>query len=604
MQRNANTQSIANVAGFQCPTYANETETIVKPITAVFPTINAEATRLTMDAYRLFVDNYNRQIEAENEAIREYNKFQAKEPTGTIEKDSLYAFKLKHGIFFTKNGSTTWKRSTRYSTRKYNELVANYNGFWEKKYFKKEELQPIRTATEAVFRQILYAYSLQLLKHTAALQKFNIKAKTEIDGVLVNSFAVANAQRNGIGIMNYCTKTIRNHCKRLEEAGILKNRRYISRIKGVEFEICGEILHIFDQKDKKIITAENQSLTGGKRKKLPQLYYDSLQEQKNKEEIKENVHNNSQNSEFATAHSASTLEVSSEKKEFATAHGAKKVQEQTLQEQREQVADCGTKNAGAPPKNSRSLPRKGQKSAPKRRITPEIGKLSQMLTARIEDVPQFCKDLANGNYNNYKPLDLRILVREAYNGIMSREDFHDLIIQEFLKQSAKIWKGKNANTGTWVNTYKLLKNNYFIGANGKSVHKYYQVELLGEYRWRIDHARKYFLRHKDFNPLYPSQYFDRTRKTHQEGGFEWTKKAWQKHLKYTQEKDARKHSALRKAELRKQKRNAHKAITWELKKYISEKCTLEELYEFVNTKYPQYTPHIGDMLTNLLMKNN
>lgn len=168
----------------------------------------------------------------------------------------------------------------------------------------------------------------------------------------------------------------------------------------------------------------------------------------------------------------------------------------------------------------------------------------------------------------------------------------------------KIWKGRNANAGTWTNTYKLLKANYFVGLGYKPLHKYYQVELLGQYRWRIDHARKYFLRHKDFNPLFPSQYFDQTRKTHQEGGFAYTTKAWQKHLKYTQDRDVRKHAAARKAELRKKKINIHKQIEYKLKQYIADKCTITEVYEFISSKYPQYVPHISDMITKLLSQKH
>ncbi len=603
-KRSGNVQKIAEIVPMQfqqaATTNAKAAEiSTPKVVKAIYPSINTKATRLTMDAYRLFVDNYNRHIAEINKAIQKYNDFIQEEPESKIEADSRYLFMRTHGNWRSVNGTQVWYRSQKYSREEYNELAKEHNDFWNKKTFRLEEIQPIRSSSEAIFRQILYVYMLQLLKSTSALQKFKIQAKTEIDSVIINSAVIANAQRNGIGVLNYCTKTIRNHCKRLEEAGILINRRFISAIKGVSFDIAPEILYIFDQKTQKILTTENQAFTGGSGKKLPYIYYE-LQELLNKKEIKENVDNNSLGKEFATAHECLTPEVSGENKEFAIAHDSKNLQEQTLQEHRWQCDEFGKTRGGAPPKFEQSLPKKEQKSTRKRKITPEIGKLSQMLTARIEPIPQFCRDLAAGNYDNYKSLDIRILDREAYSGIISREDFHDLIIQEFLKQSAKIWKGKNATVGTWMNTYKLLKSSYFVGLHYKPLHKNYQVELLGEYRWRIEHARKYFLRHKDFNPLYPSQYFDRTRTTNQEGGFEYTKKAWQKHLKYTQERDVRKHSAERKSQLRKDKINAHKAVTLEIKKYIADKCTITELYHFVSSKYPEYVEHISDMMTNLI----
>lgn len=308
-------------------------------IKAVFPTLNSEATALTMDAYRLYIDDYNRSVEEENEEIIKYNASLPHPETLTaFQNDRRLGFLNTNGRFTTKNGKQkVWRRSQKMNAREYNKEVAEWNEVFGCG-LEKEKIQSVKPATEQVFRQILFNYSLQLLRHTTALQRFNIEAKTPIKGVVVNARSVVTATRQGITVVPFCTKTIRNHRLRLEEAGVFVDYIFLSAKRGVELVINPAILHIFDLKNRKITTSENQWLTAFDRKKLPHIYYDSYKNTKNKEEIKENVDNNNSPKKVSDkSDECSTLDQSSEKKEFANAHNENNVQEQTLQEHLKQT---------------------------------------------------------------------------------------------------------------------------------------------------------------------------------------------------------------------------------------------------------------------------
>lgn len=304
---------------------------------------------------------------------------------------------------------------------------------------------------------------------------------------------------------------------------------------------------------------------------------------------------------------SSTLDSSSEKKAFDKSNNENKLQERILQEHPKQVVDFETKKSPPPKigrKNARFADTTPTTASPKTKPTKKMLHRAKILDSYIEDPIQLCRDLAEGNYNDYKPLDIRILTAEAYWGVMTREEFHDLMVQEIMRQSAKIWRNKTVHIGSWINAYKTLKNRYLLYHNNLPYHKNFQVEILSEIRWRLNHAQRYFLKNKDFNPLFPSQYFDKTRKDHREGGFEYTRRAWQRKLKYEADKDIAKAIAERKAQLRAKKINAHKNISFKIKQYVNNKITLESLYDFMQSQHPEYIPKIGDMLSKYLSTYN
>lgn len=206
-----------------------------------------------------------------------------------------------------------------------------------------------------------------------------------------------------------------------------------------------------------------------------------------------------------------------------------------------------------------------------------------------------CEQLAKGVFNSYKVIDIRILQAEANAGILTPEEFFEVVIQDLLKQSAKLYIGKNVYAGTWQNAYNQLKENYFRTFTGVVFQKYIIAEMLQEYRWRLGYAHRYCLSHPEFNLLFPSDYFDRTRKTRHEGGFEYTKKAWNKHLKDTEKTKNRKLATKRKAKLREGKIFSAKEVTDKIKQFLKARITIETFYNFVEKNHPSFLPHLSDM---------
>lgn len=63
------TQTTTNIYQNKAHRVSKQQQPQDRAIKAVFPTLNSEATALTMDAYRLYIDDYNRSVEEENEEI-------------------------------------------------------------------------------------------------------------------------------------------------------------------------------------------------------------------------------------------------------------------------------------------------------------------------------------------------------------------------------------------------------------------------------------------------------------------------------------------------------------------------------------------------------
>lgn len=502
-----------------------------EPINVTYPYITKEAMAMTMENYRQYVAQYNDdvfdlnlQIEIHNGKVEEY-KNANKDKLTEVQKEFSRLFILKN-------------RKTR--TKEYNEKVEEFNQEYGL-LVPKRKFQTIKYATEIIFQQILHSYSIQIAKKTTEYIKLGVNEPTPVGQIMINTWQVATKRRNDIQAIDVCTKTVANHRERLEEAGILVDYLFRGNKKGLKFNINSQILVVFDAKTGKYSNTENQTLTSETSKKLLDSNEATRTSKNNIKKIENGI--------------ADFLEKGTASPESSFVF---------LPEHPKQVSEVQTGGAAKSVKISNDL----QKNL----LHPQ--ELAEMLSA--------------GAFNNYQRIDKRVLYHESMYGTLTREEFKQVIIQEFFCNAAKLYRGKRVFIGSWkkaINSYleKLLLvhngNDYFL------IKKELMVDKLDEMIWRINNAQRWFIK-TGINPLFPSDYFDFTRITKQEIGFEYTKKAYQNHLKYIETKPKLVKSVKKKAEIRTNNLTQAKKFDLKVNQFFKGRISLEELTDYVTDNLP------------------
>src|SRR5690606_14982106 len=107
--------------------------------------------------------------------------------------------------------------------------------------------------------------------------------------------------------------------------------------------------------------------------------------------------------------------------------------------------------------------------------------------------------------------------------------------------------------------------------------------------WRLKYAKAYFRKHTEFNALYPSQYFDPTRKTAKSGGFAYTIEALKTKQNYQEERKKRQEIRNHKAASRNKQYNAIELVEKKINALKNGKISIVELHDYVknNASIPQ-----------------
>ena len=519
-----------------------------RPVYAIWPYITQEAFANTMDNYRLFIATYNDQVELTNIETEKYNAAVrtaiASEPLTDVQKEFARIFKRKYAS----------KRA-----KEYNELVEEFNterGLT----LEKKKIATVKYATEIVFQQMLHLYSSQLAAKTQIYMQLGITESQPVKKFEVNSYHVTSLERNGVKSIDVCTETIRNHRSRLEEAGVLTEYTFLGHKRGVKMHINSQILSIFDAKTLNFVGAENQRVSPQTSKEFGNTN-DITRTIKKSIKIKENVKNSSL--DLGTAQAPELLN-------------------SFLQEHRVQGEKISQGAAAENVKVSKQS--------------------SENLQSLILHDQELAEKLAAGEFNYHVPIDIRVLYAESRNGTMSRDDFQVLIIQEFMKCAARLYRSSTPFAGSWKKAINFWMQNKLKAHNGL-YHKELMVDKLQEYRWRLNHAHKWFAK-SEVNTLYPGNYFDLTRTDAKEIGFEYTRKAWLKHKKYQEEVKAKEVEVNRTAKQRKERINHAKKFDLKLKQFLNNRMTLNELIDYVHNNLPSnFRAKVSERLNQFSTKN-
>lgn len=516
-----------------------------------YPFIDREGMKNAMDNYRQFVHEYNKQVAEENKAINKYNKSVVK-PSETDTKTLwlVVDFKTTNAHLFT---------------RQYNELVAEQNEKLKTNYIPKKRIQTIKYTTELVFNVLVGFYISQLKTRNNYLLQMNRPTsvlKKSLPKLTIDQRKLATHKIADIPRLNFCKKTAQNHIKRLREAGVLINYTYINQNKPIAVNFNPHIVEVLDGNPPKSKTSENHFFKDVSGKKLPDNSDTTRTFLLKEKEIKECA-------KHTIEKSGSMLQI----------------------ERNSDVCPAdGYKNTTAISKTSETRPR--ENSAHIRSILPDFLKkdrkkqgakntITENFIHRLQDDKTLAEQLANGDFDNYKGLRYDYLLKVELYGNLTSEEFKAVMIQDFIKVSAKIWKQHNVYVGEWKKAINYLNDTLFKNITQKST----LIQKLQEYRWKLNFARKWFIK-SNVSALYPSLYFDTTRTESKEIGFFGLHKVWKTHCKYLENKSKNQQRNKTQRNVRKRKLLAQQKLTTAIKKYETGKYSENELYQHIKLHLP------------------
>jgi hypothetical protein len=503
------------------------------PVRAIQPLLTKEAKHQTMINYRAFRKEYNESVEIKNRSIELFN---CAIKVAIINK-KLNEVQLRYSkLFYSKNHKL--------KAVIFNQLAEKFNSEYGN-CVELKKIQPLKSAAEPIFFQMLHLYSIQMELQTLEFIKVGVSEPSTVPQFEINPSHLTNLRREDDFTLDLNNKTIRNYKERFEEAGILYHYYFQGHKKGVKMHINSQILTVFDAKTSKMTTTENQALTHQKGKNVT---YNNEATRAFKTNI--NKRENGQ---------AAFLDKGTASPGFSFVF-----YKNTLPQDENSKLGGGCENV----KVSETL--------------------SDLLENQIIPDQALAKNLSAGVYNNYSRIKKTVLEKEAYSGTMSRENAKRLAIQIFFKYSAKLYRGKNVYVGSWKIAINYYMEKMFLVNNGNGTFLYSKAlifEKLEEMLWRIDNAAQWFNKTK-INPLFPNQYFDFTRKTAKEIGFEYTEKAYKKHVEYLATKPRKQKEVAKKAAERVVKINFSKKFDTKVTSFFKNRISFTDLIDYVNTNLP------------------
>ena len=367
------------------------------------PYILSEDRLAMLQRYRSFVNAYNDTVEKANKSIKTYNH----KVTEFISKHNL----KQQATVASKNFGNKTHQGIKIkwlTIEDYNSLVTDQNG--SMLLLSKKKHKKIKAMHERTFEVILWHYGNQLADLRNHLKTLNTHLKVSFPKARTTSTSIANLTNDGQARILYSARTVQNHIYRLRDAGVLTNYSFSGSKKPVNFFINKAI---FCMRERLIAANDNQVV----RLFLTQKLQDKSEDTRTftKEIIKKvvNVDNHSLNTEVA-AFADKTI---SKDKNFDR-----------------------SARSDSPPKNSNQNEGKlgGGENFPKNH-------LSEYLRNQLQHQTSFLKALTAHHYDDYSFSDANMTKRfeaEAIRGAMSREEFRELLLQQFIKIAAPIWKKK------------------------------------------------------------------------------------------------------------------------------------------------------------------
>lgn len=381
---------------------------------------------------------------------------------------------------------------------------------------------PIKYQTELIFSVILGFYAAQLKNQLQTAIAFDPPALPKVQ---LNSYSIAHHKKNDIPRLAISKRTVQRHIRRMLAAGILSHYEFNGSKKPIYAHIHPKILG-WDQNNEDQISAWTT--------RCPDI---SDLEPLNKNKI-------------------STFD---------------------------KFPITTEKSAVFPAPNALFWnPREVRTTTERASSMPEV---SKKLHSQVMEPFVLAAALAAHHYDHYQPLPLTLFKREAAQGSLAPEVFKSLVIAEFLKRAAQLWKHTSPYMGNWLKAYNMLNDHFFLPEHGTH-HKAYMVNKLETWSWMLSYAQRWFARTKR-RVLYPAQYFDVYRTKAFEGGFWYCSNAYKRHLKKQHQRKQQYKHLKTQAKRRQQAHQLQQRAKILIHKYQQRLMSFKTFSEIIHQQFPK-----------------
>lgn len=439
------------------------------------------------------------------------------------------------------------------SIDEYNKAVMLENNKQGKLLLKCKRHIPVPKSFEHTFVILIYKYAMQIDKKNNMYESVGATTTRALQRLQINfhELSTMNFDKD-IDVLPYCKKTIQNHVDRFVEAGILIDYSFHGNKKPVQYLVNNQILEIYDAQNSKTLKFDNQAFNTDKKKDLrhKEIVTRTII---NKKEIIASVDNN-------TMLIKGQIDKLFDTKAFSN------------------------ENESAVRSYQNTNPANDEKTtAPKENHAEILGENSSFLYDLLEDKHVFVNDLREGKYDRYRFTIRKQLEREALHGQLTKEEFREVLIQTFIKLCAPIWKNATPYKSSWYKAYNLINDQFILTNNNYTPSKTVAMYMFDNLVYRITFAKRYFNKFDNYNPLFPSEYFDPTRKSKKSGGFAYTLNVLIKHQQYQQNKDKKTQRQNLQAQKRNKRYHAIELIEKKLQQLKNGRTNINEVHNYVST---------------------
>lgn len=453
------------------------------------------------------------------------------------------------------------RRTADLDLHEFNKEAMKFNNNYGN-YIKYKYKASVKSNSILFFESVLHMFATQLQHLKLIHKKTDKKHKSALPKVYVNSYYVTTQERAGVRNLNVSIRTVRNHLDRLEEAGVLLNREYRGTKRPLCFTINPDIIVVIDDEYRKSLSSDNQAFISPKRKELQHIKDTTIDINNNKK--KESV-NNSLSRDFASQSLKDLI------------YKSTKPQVDDKQDRKQKIA---------------------QKSSAK-------------ILNILDRTQILAEKLANGEYNHYVPIKSTDLRRFISDPNLTDEDYREIIIQDFVKSSAQLWKDKQGSIGSWYEALRHIYNSYgTTNFAGKAITRNAMYNWIMQMRHRLNYAINWFNKRDWDGVWYPNIYFDPLRILPTDVCFAYTEKVWTSKQKKIQdratERRMAKMAALRRKDQLSKHRQGMKRLDGWIYRYLRQEINLEDLTMALTTMQESVQNKFCDRinyLTNKRLKN-
>lgn len=526
----------------------------------VWPVITKEDHKKSLDNYRAYIQAVNDAIPELNNQIKKYNRQVA---THTKKNPVTASKEVLMKLFTSKFNALP--------DREYNEAVASFNEN-HGMYFNKRPFKEVKPVSLQVFEAILHAYAVQLKEFVKVWKQSNKHTATPLPKAEIHPFEISNQERGeGVTNLNVCSRTIRRHRDRLEEVGVLYLKEFRGTKRPVNYFIADAILSVSEGYSPKTQNAENHFFKGQQRTSCPHNKV-ATRTNRNNIEIKGIVNNSEERNASLFNNLFFYKTTNPQGGETETNRGEKKCKP---------GAEISENSAGVP-----------QKTAVPSDTSENEGASWSETVENLETRYDLAAKLANGEFNYYAPLDIKLLNSWLPSISLSDDDFRDILIQDFAKSAAAINRYNQANAGSWYNALGYIDTDFgCINFQGRAMNKLACLNRLVEFRYRLRWAVNWFNRREWKNTPFASRYFDPSRNLPTDISWQYTQKVWSKKLKKMQKVAAEKkrkaaEAARRKAALSTD-RKARQMLDNAIYRYLRNELNYNQLTAYAVRELPE-----------------